>query len=208
MSSVRASHESTKARKTVRFGFVFSCFRGRSEKPRQLMLVALALAISTRPGAAQDLVTPVRVGDPDAPMTLSVWAQQDYSHLAARPAIAAAFTAVFDDWARAHPDVQLRVSVMPGLELHKAKLQLAAAARPAARRRVDRQLLAAAAGRRRAAAGCATGRPRIAPTSCRSRSRRCRIRRVMSTGCGTRPIAACCSTARIWSRRRRAPGTS
>ena len=35
---------------------------------------------------------------------------------------------MFDDWARAHPDVQLRVSVMPGLELHKAKLQLAAAA--------------------------------------------------------------------------------
>src|SRR5688572_20321453 len=77
---------------------------------------------------AQELVTPVRVGDPDAPMTLSVWAQQDYSHLAARPAIASTFTAVFEDWARAHRDVQLRVSVMPGLELHKAKLQLAAAA--------------------------------------------------------------------------------
>ena len=77
---------------------------------------------------AQDLVTPVRVGYPDAPTTLSVWAQQDYSHLAARPAIAATFTAVFEDWARAHRDVQLRVSVMPGLELHKAKLQLAAAA--------------------------------------------------------------------------------
>jgi multiple sugar transport system substrate-binding protein len=77
---------------------------------------------------AQDLVTPVRVGRADAPMTLQVWAQQDYSHLAARPAIAEAFTTVFDDWARAHPAVQLRVSVMPALELHKAKLQLAAAA--------------------------------------------------------------------------------
>jgi multiple sugar transport system substrate-binding protein len=76
----------------------------------------------------QDLVTPVRVGRADAPLTLNVWAQQDYSHLAARPTIAEAFTAVFDDWARAHPGVQLRVSVMPGLELHKAKLQLAAAA--------------------------------------------------------------------------------
>jgi multiple sugar transport system substrate-binding protein len=76
----------------------------------------------------QDLVTPVRVGRPDAPLTLNVWAQQDYSHLAARPTIAEAFTVVFDDWARAHPGVQLRVSVMPGLELHKAKLQLAAAA--------------------------------------------------------------------------------
>ena len=77
---------------------------------------------------AQELVTPVRVGRVDAPLTLSVWAQQDYSHLAARPAIADAFTAIFDDWARAHPGVQLRVSVMPGLEMHKAKLQLAAAA--------------------------------------------------------------------------------
>ena len=76
----------------------------------------------------QGLVTPVRVGRPDAPTTLSVWAQQDYSHLAARPAIANVFTDVFADWARAHPDLQLRVSVMPALELHKAKLQLAAAA--------------------------------------------------------------------------------
>ena len=73
-------------------------------------------------------MTPVRVGREDAPLTLKVWAQQDYSHLAARPAIADAFTVVFEDWARAHPGVQLRVSVMPGLELHKAKLQLAAAA--------------------------------------------------------------------------------
>ena len=78
--------------------------------------------------AEQALVTPVRVGRPDAPTTLSVWAQQDYSHLAARPAIADVFASVFDDWAGAHPDVQLRVSVMPALELHKAKLQLAAAA--------------------------------------------------------------------------------
>src|SRR5437763_5869177 len=78
--------------------------------------------------AAESLVTPVRVGDPGAPTTLTVWAQQDYSHLAARPAIASAFAAVFDDWARAHRDVQLRISVMPALEQHKAKLLLAAAA--------------------------------------------------------------------------------
>ncbi len=88
------------------------------------LLVVLGPEASVR---AQDLVTPVRVGRADAPLTLNVWAQQDYSHLAARPAIADVFTSVFDDWARAHPGVQLRVSVMPGLELHKAKLQLAAA---------------------------------------------------------------------------------
>ena len=76
------------------------------------------------------LVTPVRVGRADAPLTLTVWPQQDYSHLAARPDIAAAFTAAFERWARAHPDQQLRISVMPALELHKAKLQLAAEAGP------------------------------------------------------------------------------
>jgi multiple sugar transport system substrate-binding protein len=95
---------------------------------RSLLVVFFALFATAGPLPAQDLVTPVRVGRPDAPITLSVWAQQDYSHLAARDAIATAFTAVFADWARAHPDVQLRMSVMPALEIHKAKLQLAAAA--------------------------------------------------------------------------------
>ena len=68
------------------------------------------------------------VGRADAPLTLTSGPQQDYSHLAARRRVADAFTLVVRRWARAHPDVQLRVSVMPGLELHKAKLQLAAAA--------------------------------------------------------------------------------
>ena len=95
---------------------------------RSLLAAALLVIAAATATVAQDLVTPVRVGRADAPLTLQVWAQQDYSHLAARPAIADAFTIVFDDWARANPGVQLRVSVMPGLELHKAKLQLAAAA--------------------------------------------------------------------------------
>ena len=87
------------------------------------------LAIATAVRAQDDgLITPVRVGRADAPLTLTVWAQPDYFHLAARPAIANAFSIVLDDWARAHPAVQLHVSVMPGLELHKTKLQLAAAA--------------------------------------------------------------------------------
>jgi multiple sugar transport system substrate-binding protein len=94
----------------------------------RLLCAAAVFSALAVPGAvAQELVTPVRVGDPDAPMTLQVWAQQDYSHLAGRPAIAAALTDVFRDWAESHRDVQLRVSVMPGLEMHKAKLQLAAA---------------------------------------------------------------------------------
>jgi multiple sugar transport system substrate-binding protein len=97
---------------------------------RTAVLVIALLFASATGAAAQgdDLVTPVRVGRADAPLTLTVWAQPDYIHLAARPAIANAFTIVLDDWARAHPQVQLHVSVMPGLELHKTKLQLAAAA--------------------------------------------------------------------------------
>jgi multiple sugar transport system substrate-binding protein len=90
--------------------------------------VFLSLGLPAVARAQENLVTPVRVGRADAPLTLSVWAQPDYFHLAARPAIANAFTIVLEDWARAHPAVQLHVSVMPGLELHKTKLQLAAAA--------------------------------------------------------------------------------
>jgi multiple sugar transport system substrate-binding protein len=77
---------------------------------------------------AQSLVTPVRVGHPDAPLKLTVWAQQDYSHLAALSSIARAFDTVFNEWAEANPGVQLEVSMMPALEQHKAKLLLAAAA--------------------------------------------------------------------------------
>lgn len=61
-------------------------------------------------------------------MQLSVWAQQDYSHLAALGPIADAFKQVFNEWAIANPGVQLEISMMPALEQHKAKLLLAAAA--------------------------------------------------------------------------------
>ena len=74
------------------------------------------------------LVTPVRIGRSDAPVKLTLWAQQDYSHLAARPDVAEIFADIFYQWALSHPDVQIEVSVMPALELHKAKLLLAAAA--------------------------------------------------------------------------------
>ena len=96
---------------------------------RTLVAAALLLVAAASLCAADErLVTPVRVGNPAAPVTLSVWAQQDYSHLAALRPIADAFHAVFDDWARAHPGVKLDVSMMPALEQHKAKLLLAAAA--------------------------------------------------------------------------------
>jgi multiple sugar transport system substrate-binding protein len=91
-------------------------------------LFALALLVSTRAVADDEWVTPVRVGNPEAPLTLSVWAQQDYSHNAALRSIAQSFQTVFAEWAHANPGVQLDISVMPALEQHKAKLLLAAAA--------------------------------------------------------------------------------
>ena len=100
-------------------------------------LFALWLALGVRPaaqapcsGAAcdSDLVTPVRIGRADAPLKLTMWAQQDYSHLAANTEVAAIFRDIYDQWARSHPGVQIEVSVMPALELHKAKLLLASAA--------------------------------------------------------------------------------
>jgi multiple sugar transport system substrate-binding protein len=104
--------------------------RATADSRRRVLALVVTLAAAmagAAPGHAQSLVTPVRVGHPDAPMTLSVWAQQDYSHLAALPSIADAFKVVLQDWAAANPSVQLDVSMMPALEQHKAKLLLAAA---------------------------------------------------------------------------------
>jgi multiple sugar transport system substrate-binding protein len=92
-----------------------------------VLCILCVLDVATH-ASDEPLVTPVRIGHPDAPLTLTVWAQQDYSHLAARPAIRDAFIATLNQWAVNHSDQQLRVSVMPALELHKAKLQLAAEA--------------------------------------------------------------------------------
>lgn len=101
---------------------------------RSLCLAAgLACGLLLAPAAASpaeqgdDLVTPVRIGRADAPLVISMWAQQEYSHLAARQDMAATFHGIFRDWALAHPEIRIDISVMPALELHKAKLMMAAA---------------------------------------------------------------------------------
>ena len=104
--------------------------RRRSAAVRLLVLLLPLLAVASGPSHAEEgegLVTPVRIGRADAPIVLSMWAQQEYSHLAARPDMAAAFLKIFREWARARPDVRVDISVMPALELHKAKLMMAAA---------------------------------------------------------------------------------
>ena len=89
---------------------------------------ALALALASSAAAEEPLVTPIRIGRPDAEIVLNMWAQADYSHLASRQSIAETFAAIYAEWARERPDVRIDISVMPALEMHKAKLLLAASA--------------------------------------------------------------------------------
>jgi multiple sugar transport system substrate-binding protein len=91
-----------------------------------LAAVAMMAALRAPAAAEEPLVTPVRIGRASAPTTITVWTQQDYSHLAALRPIADAFHTALDAWARTHPGVNLEVSMMPALEQHKAKLLLAA----------------------------------------------------------------------------------
>src|SRR6186713_1427153 len=95
--------------------------------PGMVCGMALAAATTGRAADGDDLVTPVRIGRADAPLVLSMWAQQEYSHLAARADTAATFREIFREWALAHPNIRIDISVMPALELHKAKLMMAAA---------------------------------------------------------------------------------
>ena len=80
--------------------------------------------------------------------------------------------------------------------------------RTAARRRVDRQLLAAAVRERRAAARAVLARRGSRRLPAVHDPDAVRRQRATCSACGTRPTAACSSTARIWCRCRRAPGTS
>ena len=68
----------------------------------------LLVAVSGHARASDDLVTPIRIGREDAPLVISMWAQQEYSHLAARQDAAAVFHQIFRDWAVAHPDANSR----------------------------------------------------------------------------------------------------
>ena len=90
-------------------------------------LLLFAVAVASPADRGDELVTPVRIGRADAPLVISMWAQQEYSHLAAREDMAATFHEIFRQWALAHPDIRIDISVMPALELHKAKLLMAAA---------------------------------------------------------------------------------
>ena len=113
------------------------------------MATLLAVAVVAH---AQPLVTPVRVGDPDAPLKLTVWAQQDYSHLAALASIADTFKTVFGGLGGGEPRRAARDLGDAGARAAQGEAAAGRGCRAAAGRRVDRQLLAAAVRRRRAPA--------------------------------------------------------
>jgi multiple sugar transport system substrate-binding protein len=94
---------------------------------RLVAFFLLLVAVNGHARTSDDLVTPIRIGREDAPLVLSMWAQQEYSHLAARADMGAKFHQIFSEWAAARPDVRIDISVMPALESHKAKLMMAAA---------------------------------------------------------------------------------
>ncbi len=172
-----------------------------------LLVLALLTAASAH---AQELVTPVRVGHPDAPLQLSVWAQQDYSHLAALPLDRRRLSGRVHGMGRGQSGRPARGVGDAGARAAQGQAAARGRCRPSARRRVDRQLLAAAVSR---------GRPSAAAQSVLAggRSRRLsavhdrhalRSHAATSTASGTRRTAARCSIARTSCRFRRRPGTS
>ena len=115
---------------------------------------------------------------------------------------------MLDDWARTHP---ARAAPRLGDAGARAAQDQAAACGggwTTAGRRVDRQLLAAAVRRRRAAARAVLAGRGSRRLPAVHDSDAVRSARDTCSACGTRPTAACSSTARISSRCRRARGTS
>jgi multiple sugar transport system substrate-binding protein len=74
------------------------------------ILIAAALA-----GCGSDeLVSLDRVGRADAPRTLKLQINADYSHQAPTPAVAEGFRKLFEQWAREHPEWKLELNIIPG----------------------------------------------------------------------------------------------
>lgn len=73
-----------------------------------------------------ELLTPSRIGNPNAELTLEWWVQPDFTHRAEQPARQQAYSDVFLAWAEDNPNVQIEINIMPELEEFKQRLQLAA----------------------------------------------------------------------------------
>ena len=82
---------------------------------RRASVVPLLVALVALGGCGQsnELVTLDRVGNPDAPNTLSFQMNAGYTPQAAVPEAAAGFKKAFADWARRHPEWRLSLTVIP-----------------------------------------------------------------------------------------------
>ncbi|GAB1481412.1 ABC transporter substrate-binding protein [Treponema sp.] len=94
------------------------------------LVSVFAFASGTQQGAGTakevELVTPTRIGNPDAKITLEWWVQQEYCHRTQRADVAEVYNRIYTEWAKANPNVKINVNIMPGNDELKQKLQLAA----------------------------------------------------------------------------------
>lgn len=88
----------------------------RSKHSLKTALAALVTSTALFVGAtaAQSLVTPDRIGNPDAENTITWAGRQTLSHHIANPGLAAHFEQAFQDWAERHPDFKIELSIMAG----------------------------------------------------------------------------------------------
>ena len=75
---------------------------------------ALAVAVVGGCGGGDEIVGLDRVGDPDAPRTLVLQVNADFSPQAAVPEQAKGFRDLFARWARRHPDWRVDLNIIPG----------------------------------------------------------------------------------------------
>jgi len=87
----------------------------RVNKPKTLALALIAsAALLAGTVFGQNLVTPDRIGNPDATTTITWAGRQTLSHQIANDALAAHFEQAFQDWAERHPDFKIDLSIMAG----------------------------------------------------------------------------------------------
>ncbi|MBI3962434.1 MAG: extracellular solute-binding protein [Deinococcus sp.] len=93
-------------------------------------LVLAILAYSPATSLAQEeLVTADRIGRTDAPIVLTWQIIAPHSHLATIQQRADGFRALYEEWARAHPDVRIDVEVIPGERINETQTRLLEQAR-------------------------------------------------------------------------------
>jgi len=90
---------------------------------------ALAVAVVAGCGGGDEIVGLDRVGDPDAPRTLVLQVNADFSPQAAVPEQAKGFRDLFARWARRHPQWRVDLNIIPGAQSTSEQARLLEKAR-------------------------------------------------------------------------------